>query len=711
MTPKYVLLTAARNEECFIRQTLQSVATQTILPQEWIIVNDNSTDATEEIIRHYSQQHSFIHLFNYQGNAQRNFGGKVRALQAGLRELNSTDYDFIGILDADISLPPHYYESLLKKFNEDPTLGLAGGYIYELHNGEFKSRAFNRRHSVPAGIQLFRRCCYETIGGHLPLPYGGEDWHAEVTARMHGWKVSAFPEFPAYHHRLTATAEGIFKGRFRQGRMAYSLGAHPFWSIMRSVLRLGEKPYVIGAFCRLAGFLWSMMIREKRMVSQAFIRYFRAEETQIAKERFGEIIPGLRWLFHFRKPIPKVAVTGVKPQPMVTSSQQIRKLTRFALQALQHMQLDSGLFCVERIKDQPEPRGCSLRYSIMTLLGLQKAARNNYPIGLDLERIEQAVFSRIGSPELRTGDLGLLLWYDSLYHANRIDHLAEKISESINQCGGVATLEGQEIGWLVIGLLYASLYHESGPINRLFSGALKQLLEQNRAPSGLFYHHGRSHVRRRFPNFATQIYNLLALTLVAKHHDVPEALAAAKATADRLLALQLPDGGWPWIFDAEKGQVVEPYEIYSVHQDAMAPMALLSLYELTDDVKYLQAAFRGLQWIYGQNELNQPMISPSDQMIFRSIRRQRKYARLVLHANVARAIVGKHYNFSHHSNHLEINPTCRPYHLGWILEAWCGRESIGQKKVKPKTISVIANYPTETPAVIAEKMLVPNPVI
>lgn len=711
MKTKYVLLTAARNEESLISQTIESVVNQTILPQKWIIINDNSADGTEDIVRHYAQRYSFIYPFNYYGNVQRNFGGKVRALQAGFNELQAIDYDFIGILDADISLPPNYYESLLSKFQEDPQLGLAGGYIYEAHNGVFKSRPFNRRHSVPAGIQLFRRACYEQLGGHLPLPYGGEDWHAEVTARMHGWKVSAFPEFPAYHHRLTATAEGILKGRFRQGKMAYSLGTHPLWAIMRSILRLGEKPYVVGAFCRFAGYLWSMLKREKRLVSQAFIKYFRAEETQIARDRLREIMTQIRSIFHSGRPATKIQLSIVKPKRTVQSFQQIRKLTRFALQGLKYMQLDSGLFCVEKLKDEPLPRGCSLRYSIMTLLGLRKAALNHYEIGFNLQRIEQAIFSRIDSPELRTGDLGLLLWYDSLYHGESVDDLMNRITRLISQNGGPGALEGQEIAWLTIGLSHASLYHDSEPINQLFGAAVKQLLHHNRAPSGLFYHHGKSHLRRRFPNFATQIYGLLALTLVAMHHNDPRALAAAKATADSLLALQLPHGGWPWIFDAEKGQVVEPYEIYSVHQDAMAPMALLSLYEMTHEVKYLNAAFRGLQWIYGHNELNYQMISPSDHMIYRSIRRQRKYARLALHANVARAMMGKHYNFVNHPNHLEINLTCRPYHLGWILEAWCGRESIGQKKPKRKTISVIDDYLNETIPASAKGAVVENPAI
>src|SRR6185437_13369558 len=101
------------------------------------------------------------------------------------------------------------------------------------------------------------------------------------------------------------------------------------------------------------------------------------------------------------------------------------------------------------------------------------------------------------------------------------------------------------------------------------------------------------------PNFATQIYSVLALAVVARHGLDDRALPAAVATANRLLEMQLPDGGWPWLFDAERGIVVERYEIYSVHQNAMAPMALLELWEVCRDGRFLDAVARSVPWIHG----------------------------------------------------------------------------------------------------------------
>ena len=140
--------------------------------------------------------------------------------------------------------------------------------------------------------------------------------------------------------------------------------------------------------------------------------------------------------------------------------------------------------------------------------------------------------------------------------------------------------------------------------------------------AALFRHFGDAGWRRRFPNFATQIYSVLALAVVARHGLDDRALPAAIATADRLLEMQLPDGGWPWLFDAERGTVVERYEIYSVHQDAMAPMALLELWEVCRDPRFTDAVARGLAWIHGGNELGMNMVDRANGLVLRSIRRK-----------------------------------------------------------------------------------------
>src|SRR5579884_853164 len=133
----YALITAAHNEEAYIGKTLSSVTSQTVLPAKWIIVSDGSTDRTDEIVRRYAREFAFIHLLRREKHSPRDFASKVFALNAAMKMIENEDYPFVGHLDADISFGPNYFFELFRKFEEDPLLGLAGGFIYEEVNGRF----------------------------------------------------------------------------------------------------------------------------------------------------------------------------------------------------------------------------------------------------------------------------------------------------------------------------------------------------------------------------------------------------------------------------------------------------------------------------------------------------------------------------------------------------------------------------------------------
>ena len=122
--------------------------------------------------------------------------------------------------------------------------------------------------------------------------------------------------------------------------------------------------------------------------------------------------------------------------------------------------------------------------------------------------------------------------------------------------------------------------------SQVVTAAIEELRRRGSSVSPLLRHTGGRSRRAELPNFATEIYGLLALTELARLGLDPTALRRAVRLGDRLIELQRPDGGWPWLFHAERDTVVEPYEIYSVHQDAMAPMALLELTDVTGDDRY-----------------------------------------------------------------------------------------------------------------------------
>ena len=241
------------------------------------------------------------------------------------------------------------------------------------------------------------------------------------------------------------------------------------------------------------------------------------------------------------------------------------------------------------------------------------------------------------------------------------------LDESLRSSGGLAAREGLELAWIVTGLALTDGANGGG--RALLKQALDQLISGNQAASGLFRHFGNLGFRRRFPNFATQIYSVLALALAARSGLDERALPAAQRAADRLLALQLPDGGWPWLYDAERGRVVERYEVYSVHQHGMAPMTLHELSAVAGDERYGAAANRGVPWLFGANELGQDMVPLDRGMTYRSIRRRRPFDRGALYLNTGlAAAVGR--SGTGPGRALEVNRTCRPYELGWLVEAW-----------------------------------------
>jgi Glycosyl transferase family 2 len=273
---RYVLITAARNEEHFIEKTLASVAGQTLRPVRWIVVSDASTDRTDEIVRGYAERFEFIKLLRLDGKHARNFGAQVDAINAGYERLKALDFQFVGNLDADISFDPDYFQKLLSRFEEDALLGIGGGAIQEKSNGNFAPRPTNSVRSVAHAVQLMRRECFEGIGAYIPFPYGGPDWAAEVMARMRGWHVRTFSDLPAFHHRHTGTAGSVIRHMFQQGLMDFSFGSHSAFEVLKCMRRVGSHP--LGAAARLLGFAWSTVSGKARLVSAEFVDFLRGEQ-------------------------------------------------------------------------------------------------------------------------------------------------------------------------------------------------------------------------------------------------------------------------------------------------------------------------------------------------------------------------------------------------------------------------------------------------
>jgi glycosyltransferase involved in cell wall biosynthesis len=279
----YVLITPARNEEANIEKTIQSVAHQTNLPRRWVIVSDGSTDRTDDIVKQYLPDNPWIELVRIPEHIDRHFAAKVNCFNAGYAKAKDLGYDIIGNLDADISFGPDYFEFLLSKFQEDPKLGVAGTPFVE--EGKHYDYKFTNIEHVSGACQLFRRKCYEEIGGYIPIKGGGIDWVAVTTARMKGWKTRTFTEKTCLHHRKmgTGNARAIMTW-FRQGRKDYFLGNHPFWEIFRTIYQMTKKPIVIGGALLMLGFTWSAITRMTKPISPDLQLFIRHEQMRRLKE-------------------------------------------------------------------------------------------------------------------------------------------------------------------------------------------------------------------------------------------------------------------------------------------------------------------------------------------------------------------------------------------------------------------------------------------
>src|SRR5207302_2060861 len=187
--PTYVLITPARNEAQFIELTLQSVVAQTVRPLHWVLVSDGSTDGTDDVVRRYVAEHSWIELVRTPERRERHFAGKVYAFKAGYERVRGLQYDAIGSLDGDLSFDARYFEFLLKKLAADSALGLVGTPYKDSGTKETYDYRFVNIEHVSGACQLFRRKCFEDISGYVPIEGGGIDYVAVLTSRMRGWKT------------------------------------------------------------------------------------------------------------------------------------------------------------------------------------------------------------------------------------------------------------------------------------------------------------------------------------------------------------------------------------------------------------------------------------------------------------------------------------------------------------------------------------------
>ncbi len=273
----YVLVTPAQNEEATVEITIRSVLSQTILPKEWIIVSDRSTDRTEELVKNYAASHDFIRLLRVDGQQGHSFASVVHATEAGLKALKAKDYAYVGLLDADVRFAPEYYEKLMQQFERDPKLGLAGGLVLDV--GYSQRRPCQNLTEIAGATQFFTRACFESLGGLLAIPEGGWDAVTCVRARMNGFRTATFHELVMDHLKPRSSAYGNWwRKNWLMGARDYALGNHPAFEIAKCCGRVLEPPVLLGAAIRLCGYVCSALARKKRVLPDEIAAYIQREQ-------------------------------------------------------------------------------------------------------------------------------------------------------------------------------------------------------------------------------------------------------------------------------------------------------------------------------------------------------------------------------------------------------------------------------------------------
>jgi glycosyltransferase involved in cell wall biosynthesis len=277
---RVLLITPARDEATHLETAIRAVMAQTRPPDRWLIVDDGSTDATPRILERFAAELPFLDVLwtpARSGRAETDglaIAAEARAFNAALTTVDTADFTHIGKLDADIELPPDYFEGLLERFAADSELGIAGGTLLERSGGDWQPTKIPTYH-VRGAVKLYSRECFMAIGGIEERL--GWDTIDETYARMRGYATRSLPELAARHHRPVATRGGTLRGRARHGQCAYVLRYGAWWVALRSLKVACSRPYGFSGVAFLYGYLRSALRRDDRVEDEGYRRFVAQE--------------------------------------------------------------------------------------------------------------------------------------------------------------------------------------------------------------------------------------------------------------------------------------------------------------------------------------------------------------------------------------------------------------------------------------------------
>lgn len=275
---RYIVISPVRNEAKHVSRTIESMLRQTTPPVKWIVVDDGSKDGTRELVEAAAKRASWIQLVVRKDRGFRKAGaGVVEAFYEGFEQVGSLPWDIVVKMDGDLEFEPTYFETLLKTFENEPTLGIGGGDIYHHKESEVVIESSNDpAFHVRGANKAYRFQCWQQMNGLFRVT--GWDTLDEVKANMLGWKTRRIESLRMLHLKPTGAADGKWKDSVKNGRGSYISGYHPLFLCARSLRRIFSWPPLVETTGLLWGFASGYFGKAEQIEDKALIKYLRKQQ-------------------------------------------------------------------------------------------------------------------------------------------------------------------------------------------------------------------------------------------------------------------------------------------------------------------------------------------------------------------------------------------------------------------------------------------------
>jgi glycosyltransferase involved in cell wall biosynthesis len=294
---KLAVIVSFLNEAEHLPTLLASIAAQTQPPDQLLLVDDGSRDASGEIASTFADERSWARTLRRPvappAKDRLASAGELRAFLAGVEQLDEP-WHVVAKLDADLELNPELFEAVRRRFASDPRLGITGSRLSVWQRDGSLRRERSPEGLAPGPSKFYRRQCYQQI---VPLPpILGWDTIDVLRARQRGWRTERFalPSGESLHLRPTGSYDGRLLAYRRWGACAWGYGVHPLWLLLGGIRRMTEPPYIFAGLNYLFG--WALAAARGYPRAEPAVRALaRREELDTIRRRlWGRLRPGGR---------------------------------------------------------------------------------------------------------------------------------------------------------------------------------------------------------------------------------------------------------------------------------------------------------------------------------------------------------------------------------------------------------------------------------